>query len=104
MFGPKCMPKLDMPDLQICCYLLHFDTILTSEGASKSVQILLRKHIANLLLLNIDLGKFRGSFQDPSLDNFPPNLQASKMILFWTLVTQVTKGKNGLTWELKEAT
>ena len=27
ILGPKCIPKFDMPDLQICCYLLHFDTI-----------------------------------------------------------------------------
>ena len=65
ILGPKCISKFDMPDLQICCYFLHFDTILTSEGASKSVQILLRKHFANLLLQNVDLDGFRGSFQDP---------------------------------------
>ena len=65
ILDPKCIPKFDMPDLQIGCYLLHFDTILTSQEASKSVQILLRKQFANLLLQNVDLDGFRGSFQDP---------------------------------------
>lgn len=104
ILGPKCIPKFDMPDLQICCYLLHFDTILTSEGASKSVQILLRKQFANLLLQNVDLDGFRGSFQDPFWLLFDLISMLRKMLFFWTPMTRVAKGQNGLTGELKEAT
>ena len=85
ILDPKCIPKFDMPDLQICCYLLHFDTILTSEGASKSVQILLRKQVANLLLQNVDLLGFRRSFQDPFGLLFDLISMLRKIIFFWTL-------------------